>query len=136
MARRNSPTVNAVRYFLFAVGVLLLIGKGSREMGMVDAFALAFVIVGFPYFLLDLVVRLFVWLFRFVVWLLRLFGIVKRKPAPVPQVKVAVEWADTPATDKQLGFIRHLGGNPPDGLTKSAASDMIDALLAEKRGRT
>lgn len=51
-------------------------------------------------------------------------------------VKVAVEWGDNPATDKQLGFIRHLGGNPPNGLTKSEASDMIDALLVRKRGRT
>ena len=135
MARRNSPTVNAVRYFLFAVGALLLLGKKPGTFDTMDAWAVAFVIVGFPYFLLDLAARPFVWLFRFVVWLLRLFGIVKRKPAPVPQVKVTVEWADTPATDKQLGFIRHLGGNPPDGLTISAASDMIDALLAEKRGR-
>ena len=131
MARRNSPTVNGVRYFLFVVGALILFGSNSFEFDGLDALAVAFVIVGFPYFVLE-------WAFRLVAWVLGLFGIGKRKPqaAPVPQMKVTVEWADTPATDKQLGFIRHLGGNPPDGLTKSAASDMIDALLAKKQGRT
>lgn len=137
MARRGSfsATFNGVRYLLFALGVLLLIGSSAKTDGQASDDLLAFawfcVVVGFPFPLLVLP-------FRFVVWLLDLFGIGKRKPqaAPVPQVKVTVEWADTPATDKQLGFIRHLGGNPPDGLTKSAASEMIDALLARKRGRT
>ena len=135
MARRGSfsATFNGVRYLLFALGVLMLIGSCAKTEGRTSDDTLAFawfcIAVGIPLPLLALP-------FRFVLWLLRLFGIVKRKPAPVPQVKVAVEWGDEPATDKQLGFIRHLGGNPPDGLTKSAASDMIDALLAEKRGRT
>lgn len=130
MARRNSPTVNGVRYFLFVVGALILFGSNSFEFDGLDALAVAFVIVGFPYFVLE-------WAFRLVAWVLGLFGIGKRKPqaAPVSQMRVTVEWGDDPATDKQLGFIRHLGGNPSDGLTKSAASDMIDALLAEKRGR-
>ena len=129
MARRGSfaATLNGVRYLLFALGVLILIGSKAEASSDVRAFAWMSVVIGFP-------VPLLVLPFRFVAWLLRLFGIGKRKPAPVPQVKVTVEWADTPATDKQLGFIRHLGGNPPDGLTKSAASDMIDALLAKKRG--
>lgn len=129
MARRNSPTVNGVRYFLFVVGALILFGSNSSssELDGVDALAVAFVIVGFPYFVLE-------WAFRLVAWVLGLFGIGKRKrqAAPTLQTRVTVEWADTPATEKQLGFIRHLGGNPPEGLTKSAASEMIDALLLEK----
>jgi hypothetical protein len=132
VARRGgfSATFNGVRYLLFALGVLILIGSKAETSSDVRAFAWLCVVIGFP-------VPLLVLPFRFVAWLLGLFGIGKRKPqaAPVPQVKVTVEWADTPATDKQLGFIRHLGGNPPDGLTKSAASDMIDALLAKKRGQ-
>ena len=86
----------------------------TRGRELKRAFAWMCVVIGFP-------VPLLVLPFRFVVWLLDLFGIGKRKPqaAPVPQMKVTVEWGDDPATDKQLGFIRHLGGNPPDGLTKS-----------------
>ena len=133
MARRGgfSATFNGVRYLLFALGVLILVGTKSEASSDVRAFAWMCVVIGFP-------VPLLVLPFRFVAWLLRLFGIWKRKPqaAPVSQMRVAVEWGDDPATDRQLGFIRHLGGNPPDGLTKSAASDMIDALLAKKRGRT
>jgi hypothetical protein len=136
MARRGSfsATFNGVRYLLFAFGLLLIVGSCQKTEGRTSDDLLAFawfcVVVGFPFPLLVLP-------FRFVSWLLRLFGIGKRKPqaAPVSQMRVTVEWGDDPATDKQLGFIRHLGGNPPDGLTKSAASDMIDALLAEKRGR-
>ena len=133
MARRGSfsSTFNGVRYLLFAFGVLSLVGSKAETSNDVRAFAWMCVVIGFP-------VPLLVLPFRFARWLLGLFGIGKRKPqaATVPQEKVTVEWADTPATDKQLGFIRHLGGNPPDGLTKSAASEMIDALLARKRGRT
>lgn len=133
MARRGgfSATFNGVRYLLFALGVLILIGTKAEASSDVRAFAWMCVVIGFP-------VPLLVLPFRFVAWLLGLFGIGKRKPqaAPVSQMKVTVEWGDDPATDKQLGFIRHLGGNPPDGLTKSAASDMIDALLAKKQGRT
>ena len=137
MARRGSfsATFNGVRYLLFALGVLLLIGANVKTDGQASDDLLAFawfcVVVGFPFPLLVLP-------FRFVSWLLRLFGIGKRKPqaAPVSQMRVTVEWGDDPATDKQLGFIRHLGGKPPKGLTKGAASEMIDALLAEKRGRT
>lgn len=126
-SRNTSPLVNGVRYFLFVVGVLML--RDGQTSDMAKAWAVAFVIAGFPYFLLE-------WLGRLFAWVLRLFGIGKRKPAPVPQVKVTVEWGDDPATEKQLGFIRHIGGKPPKGLTKGAASEMIDALLAEKRGRT
>lgn len=132
MARRGgfSATFNGVRYLLFALGVLILIGTKAEASSDVRAFAWMCVVIGFP-------VPLLVLPFRFVAWLLGLFGIGKRKPqaAPVSQMRVTVEWGDDPATDKQLGFIRHLGGNPPDGLTKSAASEMIDALLARKRGR-
>lgn len=133
MARRGgfSAAFNGVRYLLFALGVLILVGTKSEASSDVRAFAWMCVVIGFP-------VPLLVLPFRFVVWLLGLFGIGKHKPqaAPVSQMRVTVEWGDDPATDKQLGFIRHLGGNPPDGLTKSAASEMIDALLARKRGRT
>ncbi len=133
MARRGSfsATFNGVRYLLFALGVLMLIGSCAKTEGRTSDDTLAFawfcIAVGIPLPLLALP-------FRFVLWLLGLFRI--SKPAPAAQVKVTVEWGDEPATDKQLGFIRHVGGKPPDGLTKSAASDMIDALLAEKRGRT
>ena len=131
MARCGSflATLNGVRYVLFALGVLLLIGEkcgdNPQPSSGLTAFAVACLFIGFPF---QLIVR-------FVAWLLRLFGIGKRKSAPVSQVRITVEWGDDPATDKQLGFIRHLGGNPPKGLTKGAASEMIESLLAEKRGR-
>ena len=136
MARRGGflATFNGVRYLLFALGVLLIfVLKSSGKAETSDellGFAWFCVIFGFPLPLLALP-------FRFVAWVLGLFGIGKRKPqaAPVTQVRVTVEWGDDPATDKQLGFIRHLGGNPPEGLTKSAASDMIDRLLQEKGER-
>ena len=136
MARSGSflATFNGVRYLLFALGVLLLFGlKANGKSGTSEellGFAWVCVVIGFPLPLLVLP-------FRFVAWVLGLFGIGKRKPqaAPVTQVRVTVEWGDDPATDKQLGFIRHLGGNPPDGLTKGAASDMIDRLLQEKGER-
>ena len=133
MARRGGflATFNGVRYILFALGVLIIIGSkadgdGNASDGVIG-FAWMCVVIGFPLPLLSLP-------FRFVVWVLGLFGIGKRKrqAAPTLQTRVTVEWADTPATEKQLGFIRHLGGNPPEGLTKSAASEMIDALLLEK----
>lgn len=38
---------------------------------------------------------------------------------------------DEPATPKQLGLLRRLGINPPAGLTKKAASTLID----ESRGQ-
>lgn len=140
MARRGGllATLNGVRYLLFALGVLIFIGsnvdENSNTSDEVLNFASMCVLIGFPLPLLSFVFRFVVAVFRFVVWVLGLFGIVKRKPqtAPIPQMQVAVEWADELATDKQLGFIRHLGGNPPEGLTKGAASEMIDALLLEK----
>lgn len=187
MARRNSPSVNAVRYLLFLVGVLFLSSKSSGSFDSIDAVAVAFVIVGFPYFLfgllfrfVGLLFRLFFFPFRFIGWLLGLCSIVKRKPAPLPQKPQSpqrqkrlkrlaplprtvdmryvpdefdldeddidefdteddeddAEWGSEPATYRQLGFIRHLGGNPPEGLTKGDASEMIDALLAKKRAET
>lgn len=39
------------------------------------------------------------------------------------------DWENEPATEKQIGYILHMGGHPPDGLTKSDASSMIDRLL-------
>jgi hypothetical protein len=132
MARRNNQLVNVVRYNLLIIGAFYLIANWHNPQNTMDAWATSCVIVGFPYSLIPLA-------FRPVVWLLRLFGIVKRKPAPVPKVRVEVtcetseaEWGDEPATDKQLGFIRHLGGDPPDDLTKGEASEMIDALLVDK----
>ena len=133
MSRRGgfAATFNGVRYLIFVLGALILVGTKSSTESDVRAFAWLCVVIGFP-------VPLLVLSFRFVEWILRLFGIGKRKPqaAPVQQMKVTVEWDDEPATDKQLGFIRHLGGNPSDGLTKSSASKMIDELLAKKRART
>lgn len=81
---------------------------------MTKGWAVTFIIVGFPYFLLG--------------WLGRLFGICKRKP-----VNAAVEWGEEPATDRQIGFIRHLGGKPTKGMTKSEASFLIEDLLAKRR---
>ena len=162
MARRNSPSVNAIRYFLCLVGILMLLDSGPAD----NPVAVAFVVVGFPYFLFGLLFRLFCLPFRFVVWLLRLFGILRPKPPPLPQRPPPLpqewgddldpseeeidefypddieddddddEWGSEPATYRQLGFIRHLGGNPPEGLTKIEASEMIDALLAQKRAMT
>jgi hypothetical protein len=40
-----------------------------------------------------------------------------------------------PATERQLHFIKELHGNAPTGLTKSAASQMIDKLLSEPSPR-
>lgn len=74
MAQRNSPSVNAIRYFLCLVGILMLLDSGPAD----NPVAVAFVVVGFPYFLFGLLFRLFCLPFRFVVWLLRLFGIGKR----------------------------------------------------------
>ena len=142
MARRGgfSATFNGVRYLLLALGVLILVGTKSDALSDVRAFAWMCILIGFPY---SLALWLLLLPFRFVAWLLRLFGIVKRNPkaAPVSKMRVTVEvrgvqdvseWGDDPATDKQLGFIRHLGGNPPDDLTKSQASELIDALMLQK----
>lgn len=66
---------HAVRYLLFAFGLLLLIGKyyGSNSQLSDNATASAWlcVIIGFPYSVLGLP-------FRLVAWLLRLLGIMKR----------------------------------------------------------
>lgn len=126
MARRTKLSINAMRYILFAFGAMFLYGHRSQDWGSVDIWALAVVIACFPYGLIALVFRPFR----------------KRKPVPVPRVRVEVScetsgvaWGDELATEKQLGFIRHLGGDPPEGLTKSAASEMIDALLVDKNER-
>lgn len=37
-------------------------------------------------------------------------------------------WASEPPTEKQLGFLYHLGHRGPPPRTKAEASDMIDAL--------
>lgn len=39
-------------------------------------------------------------------------------------------WRDDPASDKQVSFVRELGGTLPDGATKGEASDLIEELLA------
>ncbi len=73
MARRGgfAATFNGVRYLLFAFGVLILIGTKSEASSDVRVFAWTCVVIGFPFPLL-------VFPFRFVAWLLRLFGIGKR----------------------------------------------------------
>ena len=88
MARRGSfsATFNGVRYLLLALGVLILIGTKAEASSDVRAFAWMCVVIGFPAPLLVLT-------FRFVAWLLRLFGICKlkrnaqRPPQPQTQRK-------------------------------------------------
>jgi hypothetical protein len=41
-------------------------------------------------------------------------------------------WRDDPVTARQLEFIRDLGGVPDERLTKGAASELIDDLLARR----
>jgi NAD-dependent DNA ligase len=43
--------------------------------------------------------------------------------------EILYDWENEPATEKQIGYILHMGGHPQEGLTKSGASDMIDGLL-------
>ena len=43
----------------------------------------------------------------------------------IPASKISVN-GDDPATAKQLGLLRRLGINPPEGLTKRSASALID----------
>jgi len=38
------------------------------------------------------------------------------------------DWDSTPATEKQIAYIKALGGKPKPGLTKGAASELIDRL--------
>ena len=40
---------------------------------------------------------------------------------------------DQPATEKQLWLLRSLGMNPPEGLTKRSASELIDETRANGR---
>jgi hypothetical protein len=54
-------------------------------------------------------------------------------PAPAGGQK-AVQRPDAPATEKQIGFLRKLGGTPTPGMTAGEASAAIDALLKAKRG--
>lgn len=39
---------------------------------------------------------------------------------------------DEPATEKQFEYLRDLGMNPPEGLSKDSASKLIDDALAKK----
>ncbi len=41
-------------------------------------------------------------------------------------------WGKEPASQKQLGFIAHLGGNPDPCLTMAEASEVIDQLLSNR----
>ena len=43
---------------------------------------------------------------------------------------------DEPATEKQLAYIRALGGEPNPNLTKRKASDMIDQLKNPQNSHT
>lgn len=89
MARRGSFMAKflAIRYLLFIFGVLLFIGDrccdNPQPPGGATVFALLCIFIGFPYFLFDL-------LSRFVVWLLRLFGIGKCKPAQIAAAHVSI----------------------------------------------
>lgn len=103
MARRSSfsATFNGVRYLLFALGVLLLIGSSVKTDGQtstdIPAFAWFCVVVGFP-------VPLLVLPFRFVAWLLRLFGIGKRKKQRSPKTFGKIPEAST--CDSELSVAR------------------------------
>jgi len=49
-------------------------------------------------------------------------------PVPKPPPPPDGEFAPDAATEKQIAYIRALGGSPPQGLTKEKASDLIDKL--------
>lgn len=136
MARKTSFVVQFVRVLLLLLGAFMWFDMCRTRRFDAAPWATTFVVVGFPY---SLALWLLLLPFRVLRWLLRLFGIGKRKPSNGPPFTVEVrgvqgvsEWGDDPATDNQLGFIRHLGGTPSDGMTKSQASEMIDALLLQK----
>jgi len=61
-----------------------------------------------------------------IAWKILIFFLGSKKKAPVP-------WGSEPATERQLGFIDHLGGQPDPTLTKAEASVFIDQLLNRKR---
>lgn len=136
MARKTSFVVQFVRVLLLLLGAFMWFDMCRTRRFDAAPWATTFVVVGFPYSLAWWLLRL---PFRILLFLLRLFGIVKRKPAHGPPFTVEVrgvegvsEWGDDPATEKQLGFLSYLGGNPSKGMTKSQASEMIDALLLQK----
>ena len=55
-------------------------------------------------------------------------------PMPVPSSSRGSSWRSDPASARQLTFLEDLGADPTtfDGLTKGAASAMIDRLLAQR----
>ena len=55
-------------------------------------------------------------------------------PPPVPREGRGKSWRSDPATGRQLSFLEDLGADPTkfSGLTKGAASAMIDRLLAQR----
>ena len=63
--------------------------------------------------------------------------IIKRQTLSIKQLNallVIIEpnnVAGTPASSKQINYIKKLGGEPPEQLTKSRASEMITELLRD-----
>lgn len=59
-------------------------------------------------------------------------------PPPVPREGRGKSWRSDPATGRQLSFLEDLGADPTKfaGLTKGAASAMIDRLLAQRDERS
>ena len=49
--------------------------------------------------------------------------------------KVSEENEDLEPTDKQLAYIKKLGGTPTEGLTRKGASQLIDELKNSKEGQ-
>ena len=130
--------------FLFLLAIGMLSQADIYALTAFDAFAFTLAVFTFPYRLAAAVFKLlfapFVWLSRLVRWIVGRFR--PRRPSVSVTVSVLAdesdepeEWGEEPATDKQIGFIRHLGGNPPNELTKREASELIDRLLAEKAKR-
>lgn len=52
------------------------------------------------------------------------------------EAKVSDDNADAEPTERQLNYIKKLGGNPPEGLTRKEASLLIDELKKPKSDKT
>jgi hypothetical protein len=63
--------------------------------------------------------------------------IIKRQTLSIKQLNALLNIIDkdnvagTPASDKQINYIKKLGGEPPENITKSRASEMITELLRD-----
>ncbi len=55
-----------------------------------------------------------------------------QRDAPSRSRRLAGDWRSDPVTQRQLSFIRELGGNANERMTKGAASELIDDLLERR----